>query len=1707
MDVGKVSRRKVQLQNLQNAQVIEKSKGMNDADKSIFDKLDLDHNGVIDAEELNALTGADKNGNDKLSRSEVKKFLKEHNLNLKNKDVIEFLNRYGIKADEIESAITSGEGADKKVTINYGDNNGTKTINADGSYETDKTDADNQEVKTSYTKEGVKTQETVVSADKKLTTLTNYEQDGTTPSQKVETTINDEGETSSVSTTTYNDGKISKNVTDDKTNQTVTTTDYVLNGAGSEIPEKKVIVSSNPENTFEQTTTFENGVQKQQVTHNTSQNYEQTINYDAEGNQISRTYSQGTATSNYETINGKEYLMHKEEKLNNDAVRKYDYKYDDNGSEETITEPDGAKTCNVSNLEGHKLSQTKIDNKGKQTAAIYDGNGNTVAFERNGQQIQIAFQNRMSVQQFCNQFGCSVADFKAANGGKTKFTPGETVVIPGEIAADNKKLQSLKTGQEARAEFEKDEQIRAEAKARREREEAILKELGMTKRATGEVKAHYRNTHNETITLKKVAEAEKGRSICVDKNGNYIVVAQDGVILKSDYVKNPEKYEQAQKYNENVKTRRNAENLAQQFYKIADDNSGTSSMKKMQELLDKNINSKNIVAFLDAYDREKTRQGDSSIIDTVTSEIGAGGTKQQRQVLMSIMNNLCAAAKEAGVSDGDIKKAKKDFESSLNKEFNAVLRRTNPKDMEKAIDFLRGAIASRANGGGQISEQDAIEQFNSAFGTENETAQKDYSQARENEGWTAKVGDTVCGWFGCNTIADMDKKLGANAAAVKKLAGSKTEAEFKKNYKEIFGIDFDKNKIAARQTAIDKYNLAQNCNSTIQMTNKALKASGSYSGLRASLKSNFKYDDALIDQIIQNYANQSGKTTLSDEDKKQLLVQFLQDTKSNASQNFIKASGGKTLEQMAKDVDLITKSAFGTNDIVKDVIQFNENQQTTEMVTEAAFEIAGTVALQFVPGLGQVAAARLAVSAARWGTKAVKVVNFATRAEKVFATVSRFQKGEAIASAATRTAKAVNRGVQIGSQMLNAGVATAGVDLSDGKSVKETTKKALMNMSFAGVGASSSILAPKLMQAFGIADKALATEIAEEIINAAGSYGVTKLEGGEYGSTDAFVDFASGLIMARISHIKMGSTHADAHVSTHTPTPTITPDAAVGLNTLDNAVKGGSSGGKFSAQKLEQAVDEITAELQQGATPQRAADLYMEGATHGAQSRAQGKEFQRTVAENSGFEIQDGKRIATTPEGQAVVDEINQRVAQRADVILHSETRGPLSPSDAVMLNDHITHNLDTPEAIMQFKEELTASYAGHHAQIQGVDQVDKVIQFADKKLNALKAQKANIDEVIGMMVPGKGMDAQALASAKGVMANPASTLEDLQSLRDAVAKTKKFDAQKKLLKDLDAKIAEMKQSPLTPQGAKVNDEADLGAQDVVSDRKVSSETEVKTEKATTQAKAEAEVEAKAEAEEGHDVQGTADKKTFISPELQQMIENIPCLQSFKNTNDKFYNETIEKIKEAVTKNANGNEEIIKRRIQTLDKDVIGDYIIHLNTKNIDIILDNIPIIKEIRSNILDHFYWNTGEVISGINKDNLQSILEASRKIQSGDTDALQYLHYINYSNHPHKVVYSGETAEVDTRQIMYLLSARDSNDDLIFDREISKVFSSQIDMTEKKAYGRSFAGILDQKPELLDIVSATQGMDSKAYTDYIENLINQGALPEKNEHKAICT
>ena len=624
----------------------------------------------------------------------------------------------------------------------------------------------------------------------------------------------------------------------------------------------------------------------------------------------------------------------------------------------------------------------------------------------------------------------------------------------------------------------------------------------------------------------KLKSLEKGRSLCIDQNGKQWVVAHDGTVLNDKYVENPEQFKADAKYQQQVQTRKAADKHAQNFYGIADDNTGSwgDSVIKMKNYWDKNVNSKNVLQMLDSYQSylEKEEKSDSSIIDTITSETGASAA-EQRVMLTSILQTLCKAAREAGVSEGDINKARKDFNTSMNTELNAHGRRTNPKDMEKAIDFLRGAIIAKQNAGGEITEKQAIETVAKDFSEQNTKAQKEYKDAREEDGWAASVGDTVCGWFGCTTVEDMDKKLGANAKAAKLLATAKTEEEFKVRYKQVFGIEFDKNKIAARDVALGKYQQANAMDATIKVTDGILANSESknYATLRAEIKEKFQINDEVADTIIANYGAVTGKEVKTEADKREMLLHFLKETKSASQSEYQTLTNGKTLDQMGKDLELLNKSAFGTSDIAKDVAQFNENMVVTEMVTEGVFEVAGTIALQFVPGLGQMAAAKMAVSAAKWGTKAVKVANAAAKAEKAFAAVTKFQQG------AGMTSKIASKAAKVGSSMATTGVATATVGLTNGDDAKAVMKKTLMNMSFAGVGVGANELAPKLMSAFGV-NKAIANELAEEIINAAGSYGITKIAGDDYGSSDAFIDLATGMALARLGHIKGGAPDVNA---------------------------------------------------------------------------------------------------------------------------------------------------------------------------------------------------------------------------------------------------------------------------------------------------------------------------------------------------------------------------------------------------------------------------------------------------------------------------------------------------------------------------------------------------------------------------------------------------
>lgn len=98
-------------------------------EKSIFNKVDKDGNGVIDADELNAFSeGLDKSNDGKVSRKEARKFIKKNGLKgeVKKKDVLKFLNANVKNTENVEDAKVVEQNGQKLVQVTYKD--GTQEI-------------------------------------------------------------------------------------------------------------------------------------------------------------------------------------------------------------------------------------------------------------------------------------------------------------------------------------------------------------------------------------------------------------------------------------------------------------------------------------------------------------------------------------------------------------------------------------------------------------------------------------------------------------------------------------------------------------------------------------------------------------------------------------------------------------------------------------------------------------------------------------------------------------------------------------------------------------------------------------------------------------------------------------------------------------------------------------------------------------------------------------------------------------------------------------------------------------------------------------------------------------------------------------------------------------------------------------------------------------------------------------------------------------------------------------------------------------------------------------------------------------------------------------------------------------------------------------------------------------------------------------------
>lgn len=463
-----------------------------ESQKSIFDTVDIDKNGVLDANEMQQFTQKlqDVAGNDKLTKREAKQFLKQENLkDIDKKELFNFVNQLSQGSENIKESKVFEQNGEKTILITYNDGS-QETINPDKTSQVISTDQNNN-VTTRFFDENKQLTKEALVQENGDTETTDF-QDG---QPAVKTVVTNNGTKTAV--ITYQDGKEASQVIKEGT----------IESQYKYIDGQPVLMQKVEDlgNDIKRTTAYtynEDGTVVADIT----EPGKNTIQQIKDGKLLSEVITEGDK---------------KTERL---------YK-DDSTIQELITQGDN-KTATVYNSENKKLEQCVIKD-GKQYVLEYDGEGNTKG---------IIVQNGESISDLAKKFNCSEQQIRELNKdilkGKSYFDVGSEIKIPGELNADDKVLQGRKSADEAKAEFARDQQIREQKRAAKALEDARLKQLGLINRnGAGEtVVAHTKTQQN--LKLTKVGNAENGRSICKGQGGRYFVVSHDGGILKEVYVTN-----------------------------------------------------------------------------------------------------------------------------------------------------------------------------------------------------------------------------------------------------------------------------------------------------------------------------------------------------------------------------------------------------------------------------------------------------------------------------------------------------------------------------------------------------------------------------------------------------------------------------------------------------------------------------------------------------------------------------------------------------------------------------------------------------------------------------------------------------------------------------------------------------------------------------------------------------------------------------------------------------------------------------------------------------------------------------------------------------------------------------------------------------------------------------------------------------------------
>lgn len=402
---------------------VKKTDLQNDVQKSIFDKVDKNGNGVLEEGEVNALSqslqelaGKDNNISDK----EAQNFFKQNNMqDVESQQLYEFVSQLGVDSDKIDNASkqTMKDGTEAVAVQYKPDDTGTTNtdfMNSDtGEVVAKKSENEQTEVFTEYENSNVKTKTTTDKAANTTTTENFIEGGGGgLPSSKT-TVYGDSGATETIK---YEGGKpATKDVSRGTVQQHYSTDengefrlDSETKQIGPEMEEKSTHTYINNNEIIE--TTLPGDKTRTQVKTdgklmsetNTQTGRSETVTYDKNGKATSKTILKGSDFDNPDVKNQIRY--------NKDGSRT-----------ESFEQPaKGIQITDHYNDKGFKTKETAVV-KGKTYTATYDGKGHGTLTMKAGE----------TVESFAQRTGCPVSEINRLNkfpGGVPQA--GQQIKVP-----------------------------------------------------------------------------------------------------------------------------------------------------------------------------------------------------------------------------------------------------------------------------------------------------------------------------------------------------------------------------------------------------------------------------------------------------------------------------------------------------------------------------------------------------------------------------------------------------------------------------------------------------------------------------------------------------------------------------------------------------------------------------------------------------------------------------------------------------------------------------------------------------------------------------------------------------------------------------------------------------------------------------------------------------------------------------------------------------------------------------------------------------------------------------------------------------------------------------------------------------------------------------------------------------------------------------